>query len=96
MSEDVTKTASDMSGAARAKVHDLADDFSDTAADYGDRLRNVSDRAARGAGATYRRARATVQEDLGISVGDRIEQQPIEALLLAAAVGYLCGWVLNR
>ena len=87
---------------ATAKASDAARDFaaqtSDTATDVyaraqghirdaADRLPDASDAVAAGQRA-YSKSSETVSR--------HVSKQPLEALLLAGAIGYLVGWATNR
>lgn len=93
---------SSMRGTA-SKTGDMARDFaaqaSDTASDlYGraqDNMRDVADRlpgTASDAVAASQRAYQTSSK----TVAHHVSKQPLEALLLAGAIGYLVGWATNR
>ena len=87
---------------ASAKVGDTARDFAAQASDnvsdlYGraqDQLRDAADRLPDASEAVAAGQRAYTKSSE--TVGRQISKQPLEALLLAAAIGYLVGWATNR
>lgn len=89
---DAASTAADHASDAAGKVSDKATDVyqrvRDGASDFSDKLPgSASDAVDAG-----KRAYTKSNDQLARTIG----QQPIEALLLAGAIGYLVGWAANR
>ena len=89
---DAAASAADQASDAAGKVSDKASDVysrvRDTASDLGDKLPGSASEAI-DAG---KRAYSKSNDQLALQIG----KQPIEALLLAGAIGYLVGWAANR
>lgn len=85
--EDLGENASSFMDDVSGKASDLYDKAKDTAADYADRIPSASEAMATG---------RTAYKSGSDQVLKQVAKQPIEALLLAGAIGYLVGWAANR
>ena len=92
------KTSAETSQAMNAS-QGLADQVSGAASDlYGrakDHVQGLSDKMPDSAADAYETGYRTVAQGAD-SVGRQVAKQPIEALLLAGAIGYLVGWATSR
>ena len=94
-SESAEKAASAAGGQAKDSAARVADNAQASYAQARDTVSDLSDRlpdAATDALKAGQRAYARSSEHLGRQVA----KQPVEALLLAGAIGYLIGWAANR
>ena len=97
--ERVRDTAGQAGGESAAVGSSLADKASEVAAQVKDAVGAALDKArdqmpgsASDAVDAGKRAYSQGGENLGL----RVARQPLEALLLAGAIGYLVGWATNR
>ena len=91
--------ASDYASKAGDRVNSMADKATDTASDlYGQARSKLHDMADAMPGST---SEAMTQgrkayETGSAQVVEQVKKQPLEAVLLAVAVGYLVGWATTR
>lgn len=86
--EAIKDHASDLAARGRGAVEDVAASAQQTLHDAVDRLPKTAADAAGLGGQIYARGNAEVSR--------HVRKQPIEALLLAGAIGFLVGWAANR
>ena len=89
---DAAATASDRASDAAGTVSDAASDAYDRVRERAADLGNKIPGSASDAVEAGKRAYAKSNDQLAQQIG----RQPIEALLLAGAIGYLVGWAANR
>ena len=84
----VADRASEAAGKVSDKVADVYQRVSEGAAGLGDKLPGSAGDAVEAGKRAYAKSSDHVARQIG--------RQPIEALLLAGAIGYLVGWAANR
>ena len=97
--DEAKKTLNDTASRFGAQAQDFAGQASDTANDLYGRARDSVRDAADGLpdGAADAVAAGKRSYDRGTAeLSKRVAKQPIEALILAGAIGYLVGWATSR
>ena len=96
---DAKQTASDMASRASATTKDYADQASNTAQDLYGRAKDQIHQATSGMPDKASDAMAAGQRAMDKGTAElsrQVAKQPIEALILAGAIGYLVGWATTR
>lgn len=97
--EQAKSTLNEAAANARQTAKDYVSAAQDSASDlYGRAQGNVRDAAAHltdGASEALDAGRRTYNRGSD-ALASRVTKQPLEALLLAGAIGYLVGWATNR
>ncbi len=89
--KDAAARASQVGHETIVEARDTLDVAPSAAGDVIDRTRGVADALRDNAGDVPGAIRSG-----GDEVARRVARQPVEALLLAGAIGYLVGWAINR
>ena len=100
-SNDIKKSASDAADYVQRSADDLKSRASDVADDVSDKASGLYGQAKEALGNASERL-PSASEAMDTARGGsqqilrQVAKQPIEALLLAGAIGYLVGWAANR
>ena len=83
--QDAVTDAGSQAGSKASEVYDRAKEH----------VQAISDNLPNSASDAYRTGRRALAQG-GESLGGHVSRQPIEALLLAGAIGFLVGWASSR
>jgi ElaB/YqjD/DUF883 family membrane-anchored ribosome-binding protein len=97
--DDARQTASETAAKAGSRAHGMADQAADVASDLYERakgtIRDASGAMPDSAADAIAAGQRAVDEGTA-RLSRQVAKQPIEALILAGAIGYLVGWATSR